>query len=39
MNGNDWDPTDGASGNAFENQALFGYDDRALPSMSWFRHR
>lgn len=37
--GNGWDPTDAASGNGWENQALFGYDDRALSSMSWFRHR
>ncbi|MEU0247648.1 arabinogalactan endo-1,4-beta-galactosidase [Streptomyces sp. NPDC006235] len=39
VNGNGWDPTDASSGNAWENQALFGYDDRALSSMSWFRHR
>ncbi|MFF5969410.1 arabinogalactan endo-beta-1,4-galactanase [Streptomyces collinus] len=39
VHGNGWDPTDAASGNAWENQALFGYDDRALTSMSWFRHR
>lgn len=39
VNGNGWDPTDPSSGNAWENQALFGYDDRALSSMSWFRHR
>ncbi|MEU3936734.1 arabinogalactan endo-1,4-beta-galactosidase [Streptomyces sp. NPDC029044] len=39
VKGNGWDPTDAASGNAWENQALFGYDDRALSSMSWFRHR
>ncbi|MFJ7151477.1 arabinogalactan endo-beta-1,4-galactanase [Streptomyces sp. NPDC100445] len=37
--GNGWDPADATSGNGWENQALFGYDDRALPSMSWFRHR
>jgi arabinogalactan endo-1,4-beta-galactosidase len=31
--GNGWDSTDPASGNAWENQALFDYDDRALPAM------
>ncbi|MFJ5774023.1 arabinogalactan endo-beta-1,4-galactanase [Streptomyces sp. NPDC093094] len=39
VTGNGWDPTDASSGNAWENQALFGYDDRALTSMSWFGHR
>lgn len=39
VTGNGWDPTDASSGNGWENQALFGYDDRALPSMSWFGHR
>ncbi|MEV6104502.1 glycosyl hydrolase 53 family protein [Streptomyces sp. NPDC051940] len=37
--GSGWDPADPASGNAWENQALFGYDDRALPAMDRFRHR
>ncbi|MEU0050436.1 glycosyl hydrolase 53 family protein [Streptomyces sp. NPDC006309] len=37
--GNGWDPADATSGNGWENQALFGYDDRALPSLSWFNHR
>ncbi|MEH0542048.1 arabinogalactan endo-1,4-beta-galactosidase [Streptomyces sp. B21-105] len=37
--GNGWDPADASSGNGWENQALFGYDDRALSSMSWFGHR
>ncbi|MFB0614668.1 glycosyl hydrolase 53 family protein [Streptomyces sp. AGS-58] len=37
--GNGWDPADATSGNGWENQALFGYDDRALPSLSWFGHR
>ncbi|MFF1280382.1 glycosyl hydrolase 53 family protein [Streptomyces sp. NPDC058299] len=37
--GNGWDPADATSGNGWENQALFGYDDRALPSLSWFSHR
>ncbi|MEV4065618.1 glycoside hydrolase family 53 protein [Nonomuraea dietziae] len=33
VRGNGWDPADPASGNAWENQALFGFDDRALPAM------
>lgn len=37
--GNGWDPTDASSGNGWENQALFGYDDRALSSTAWFSHR
>lgn len=39
VDGNGWDPADAASGNGWENQALFGYDDKALSSMSWFSHR
>ncbi|KPI20428.1 Arabinogalactan endo-1,4-beta-galactosidase [Actinobacteria bacterium OK074] len=39
VSGNGWDPTDATSGNGWENQALFGYDDKALSSMSWFSHR
>ncbi|MEU9287156.1 arabinogalactan endo-1,4-beta-galactosidase [Streptomyces sp. NPDC048275] len=39
VTGNGWDPTDAASGNGWENQALFGYDDKALPAMSQFSHR
>lgn len=39
VTGNGWDPTDATSGNGWENQALFGYDDRALSSMAWFGHR
>lgn len=39
VTGNGWDPADAASGNGWENQALFGYDDKALPAMSWFSHR
>ncbi|MBV7697890.1 arabinogalactan endo-1,4-beta-galactosidase [Streptomyces sp. TRM70350] len=39
VTGNGWDPTDASSGNGWENQALFGYDDRALPAMAWFSHR
>jgi arabinogalactan endo-1,4-beta-galactosidase len=34
--GNGWDSTDPNSGNAWENQALFDYDDRALPAMGEF---
>ncbi|OIJ62643.1 glycosyl hydrolase 53 family protein [Streptomyces mangrovisoli] len=39
VTGNGWDPTDATSGNGWENQALFGFDDKALTSMSWFSHR
>ncbi|MGW3649594.1 glycoside hydrolase family 53 protein [Streptomyces sp. NPDC000878] len=39
VTGNGWDPTDSSSGNGWENQALFGYDDKALPAMTWFSHR
>ncbi len=31
--GNGWDPADPASGNGWENQALFDYDNRALPAL------
>jgi arabinogalactan endo-1,4-beta-galactosidase len=34
--GNGWDSTDPASGNAWENQALFDYDDRVLPALDEF---
>jgi arabinogalactan endo-1,4-beta-galactosidase len=34
--GNGWDSTDPASGNAWENQALFDYDDRVLPALEEF---
>ena len=30
--GNGWSPRDPQSGNGWENQALFGYDDRLLPA-------
>lgn len=33
------DPADPASGNAWENRALFGYDTKLLPAASWFSHR
>ncbi|MFD6343198.1 arabinogalactan endo-beta-1,4-galactanase [Streptomyces roseolus] len=39
VTGNGWDPTDPSSGNAWENQALFGYDNRLLPAAGWFAHR
>lgn len=35
--GNGWSPRDPTSGNAWENQALFGFDDRPLAAMSEFR--
>ncbi|MFH9378546.1 arabinogalactan endo-beta-1,4-galactanase [Streptomyces anulatus] len=37
--GSGWDPQDPASGNAWENQALFGYDTTLLPAARWFSHR
>lgn len=36
VNGNGWDSTDPSSGNAWENQALFDFSDRALPALSEF---
>jgi arabinogalactan endo-1,4-beta-galactosidase len=33
VKGNGWDSTDPSSGNAWENQALFDYDDRVLPAL------
>ncbi|MFE2297670.1 glycosyl hydrolase 53 family protein [Streptomyces sp. NPDC059445] len=39
VTGNGWDPADPSSGNGWENQALFGFDDKALPAMSLFGHR
>ncbi|HEX6272314.1 MAG TPA: arabinogalactan endo-1,4-beta-galactosidase [Polyangiaceae bacterium] len=35
--GNGWDPTDPASGDTWENQALFDFDGRALPAMEEFK--
>ncbi|MFI6481116.1 arabinogalactan endo-beta-1,4-galactanase [Nonomuraea sp. NPDC050663] len=32
--GNGWDPEDPSSGNAWENQALFDFADRALPGLA-----
>lgn len=34
--GNGWDSTDPESGNAWENQALFDYDERVLPALDEF---
>ena len=34
--GNGWESTDPNSGNAWENQALFDYDERALPALEEF---
>jgi arabinogalactan endo-1,4-beta-galactosidase len=34
--GNGWDSTDPASGNAWENQALFDFDERVLPALAEF---
>jgi arabinogalactan endo-1,4-beta-galactosidase len=34
--GNGWDPTNPSSGNGWENQALFDFNDRALPALAVF---
>lgn len=34
--GNGWDPAEPLSGNTWENQALFGYQNQALPAMGLF---
>ncbi|MGW7286253.1 glycosyl hydrolase 53 family protein [Streptomyces sp. NPDC054847] len=39
VSGNGWDPADPASGNGWENQALFDYDNRLLPAANWLAHR
>jgi arabinogalactan endo-1,4-beta-galactosidase len=36
VTGNGWDSTDPASGNAWENQALFDFNSRALPALDEF---
>ncbi|GAA1368465.1 glycoside hydrolase family 53 protein [Streptomyces beijiangensis] len=36
--GNGWDPTDATSGNAWENLALFDFDDKALPGLKTLGH-
>ncbi|SEH00714.1 arabinogalactan endo-1,4-beta-galactosidase [Nonomuraea solani] len=38
VKGNGWDPADPTTGNGWENQALFDYDDRALPAMRVLGH-
>jgi arabinogalactan endo-1,4-beta-galactosidase len=35
--GNGWTPRDPSQGNAWENQALFDFEDRARPALSEFR--
>ena len=37
VEGNGWDTEDPQSGNAWENQALFDFDDRALPALEEFK--
>jgi len=37
VSGNGWDPTDPASGNTWENQALFDFENRPLPAMNEYR--
>jgi arabinogalactan endo-1,4-beta-galactosidase len=37
VKGNGWDPTNPGSGDQWENQALFGFDNRALPAMREFK--
>ena len=39
VEGNGWDPTDPASGNAWENQALFDYTHTLLPAAEVFARR
>ncbi|MFD5115048.1 glycosyl hydrolase 53 family protein [Streptomyces sp. NPDC058391] len=39
VDGSGWDPQDPSSGNAWENQALFGYDKKLLPAARWFADR
>lgn len=39
LEGAGWDPEDPASGDGWENQALFDYDSRALPAISVFGRR
>lgn len=36
VEGNGWDPALATSGNGWENQALFNYDNQALPAMNLF---
>ncbi|MFJ5234721.1 arabinogalactan endo-beta-1,4-galactanase [Kitasatospora sp. NPDC088391] len=37
--GNGWNPADPASGDAWENQALFDYSNKPTAATSWLRHR
>ncbi len=37
VDGNGWDPTDSSSGNGWENQALFNFDDEPLPTLLEFQ--
>ena len=37
VSGNGWDPTDPNSGNGWENQALFNFDDEPLPALLEFQ--
>jgi arabinogalactan endo-1,4-beta-galactosidase len=37
--GNGWDPADPASGDGWENQAVFDFSDKALPAVAEFRER
>ncbi|MFF5721975.1 arabinogalactan endo-beta-1,4-galactanase [[Kitasatospora] papulosa] len=39
VTGSGWDPADPASGNAWENQAVFDHDGKLLPAAAWFSHR
>jgi arabinogalactan endo-1,4-beta-galactosidase len=36
--GNGWDSTDPKSGNAWENQALFDFNNQALPALGEYLH-
>lgn len=38
VEGNGWDTEDPLSGNAWENQALFDYEDKALPALEEFQN-
>ncbi|HEX6686621.1 MAG TPA: arabinogalactan endo-1,4-beta-galactosidase [Candidatus Limnocylindrales bacterium] len=37
VTGGGWDPADPSSGDGWENQALFGYDGKALPALEVFK--
>lgn len=39
VTGNGWDPAAPSSGNGWENQALFDYENRLLPAANWLSHR